>query len=108
MIVTPGSTVEGQRVVRTLGLVMGNTVATKSVSGHVLARWRSLLGGEVEPYSELTSEASGEAIDRMVAEAERRGANAILDVNFSTTHLMAGAAEILVYGNAVVLDWEAV
>jgi uncharacterized protein YbjQ (UPF0145 family) len=103
-MVTPSPCVRGRRVVETLGLVLGNTVAARPVGQDLIARWKKLLGGEIEPYSELLAEACGEAVDRMIAEARRLGGNAVLDVDFATTHLMGSAAEIIAYGNAVVLE----
>ena len=104
MIVTPGSNVAGHRVRRTLGLVRGNTIRARHLGKDILAGLKNLIGGEIQEYTKMMGEAREQAIDRMVAEAESVGANAILDVRFSTSYLMGAAAEILVFGNAVVIE----
>ena len=104
MIVTPGSSVVGFKVVRTLGLVRGNTIRARNVGRDILAALKNLVGGEIEEYTKMMAEAREQALDRMVAEAESLGADAVLDVRFGTSYVMASAAEILVYGNAVKLE----
>jgi len=104
MIITPGSNVAGYRVVRTLGLVRGNTVRARHVGKDILAMLKNLIGGEIEEYTKMLAEAREQSIDRMVAEAEAAGANAVLDMRFTTAYLMGGAAEMLVIGNAVVIE----
>ena len=104
MIVTPGSSVVGFKVVRTLGLVRGNTIRARNVGRDIMAALKNLVGGEIEEYTKMMAEAREQALDRMVAEAESLGADAVLDVRFGTSYVMASAAEILVYGNAVKLE----
>ena len=104
MMVTPSSEVVGFRVVRTLGLVRGNTIRARHLGKDILAVLKNIVGGEIHEYTKMMGEAREQAIDRMVAEAESLGANAIIDVDFSTSYLMGAAAEILVFGNAVIIE----
>jgi len=104
MIVVASSSIAGQRVVRTLGLVRGNTIRARHVGKDILAVLRNLVGGEVFEYTKMMAEAREQALDRMVEDARELGANAILDVRFATSMLMAGAAELLAYGTAVVVE----
>jgi uncharacterized protein YbjQ (UPF0145 family) len=94
------------RIVKTLGAVRGNTVRARHIGKDILAAFKTIVGGEIEEYTKLMAEARDQAIDRMVEDAEALGANAILDVRFSTSFIMQSAAEILVYGTAVVLRSE--
>ena len=104
MIVTPGSSMVGYKVVRTLGLVRGNTIRARNVGRDIMAALKNLVGGEIEEYTKMMAEAREQALDRMVAEAQSMDADAVLDVRFGTSYVMASAAEILVYGNAVKLE----
>jgi uncharacterized protein YbjQ (UPF0145 family) len=104
MIVTPGSTVSGYRVVKTLGLVRGNTIRARHLGKDILAGFKNMVGGEIEEYTKMMGESREQALDRMRIEARDLGANAILDVKFSTSYVMGMAAEILAYGNAVIIE----
>jgi uncharacterized protein YbjQ (UPF0145 family) len=106
MIVTPASSVVGQRVVRNLGLVYGNTIRARHVGKDILAALKNLVGGEIQEYTKLMAESREQAIDRMVAQAKSRGATAITNVRFSTSYIMSNASEILVYGEAVLTEPE--
>jgi uncharacterized protein YbjQ (UPF0145 family) len=106
MIVTPSRQVPGHRIVRSFGLVYGNTIRARHVGKDILAGLKNLVGGEIQEYTKLMAEAREQAIDRMVAAAAARGANAIVSVGFSTSYVMQNASEILVYGDAVVLEGE--
>ncbi|MEA3510052.1 MAG: YbjQ family protein [Actinomycetota bacterium] len=106
MIVTTSESIEGQRVVRTLGLARGNTIRARHVGRDILAWFRSIVGGEVAEYTKLLAESREQALDRMVQEAEEMGANAILMARFSTAMVMGGTAELLAYGTAVVIEAE--
>lgn len=106
MIVTTTETVPGRPTVRTLGLVRGNTIRARHVGRDVQAVLRHMVGGEIREYTKLMGEAREQAIDRMLAEGERLGADAIVGVRITTAMVMSGAAEILVYGTAVVLGPE--
>jgi uncharacterized protein YbjQ (UPF0145 family) len=104
MIITPSSTVVGHRAVKTFGLVRGNTIRARHLGKDILAGLKNLVGGEIEEYTKMMAEAREQAVDRMRTEAESLGANAILDVRFSTSYMMGMASEILVFGNAVLLE----
>lgn len=106
MIVTPGSSLVGQRVVRNLGLVYGNTIRARHVGKDILAALKNLVGGEIHEYTKLMAESREQAVDRMIAQAQSRGANAILNVRFSTSYIMTNASEILAYGEAVLTETE--
>ena len=106
MIVTPSSQVAGHRIVRSFGLVYGNTIRARHVGKDILAALKNIVGGEVQEYTKLMAESREQAIDRMVSVATSRGANAIVNVGFSTSYIMQSASEILVYGDAVVVEPE--
>jgi len=96
----------GYRVTRHLGLVSGNTIRAKHVGRDIMAGLKNIVGGEIKSYTELLTEARTEAIARMVQDAERLGANAVVNVRLSTSAVMAGAAELFAYGTAVVVEPE--
>ena len=104
MIVSTTNRVSGKRIVRTLGLVRGNTIRTRHLGKDIMAVFRNIVGGEVSEYTKLLAEAREQALDRMVEEARELGANAVISMRFSTSMIMGGAAEILAYGTAVVLE----
>ena len=106
MTVSASSSVAGHRVARSLGLVYGNTIRARHVGRDILAALKNVVGGEIEEYTKLMGEAREQAIDRMVAQATARGANAVVDVRFSTSYIMGSASEILAYGEAVTLEKE--
>ena len=103
MIVTTTDTIEGRRIARTLGLVRGNTIRARHIGKDITAAFRNIVGGEVSEYTKLFAEAREQSLDRMVEEAKGIGADAILGVRFTTSQVMNAAAELLVYGTAVVL-----
>lgn len=96
--------VPGRRVKTHLGVVQGSTVRAKHAGKDILAGLKNIVGGELTAYTELMQEAREEAVGRMLAQAASVGANAVLNVRFATTSITAGAAEILAYGTAVVLE----
>ena len=106
MIVTTTNTIAGKRIVRTLGLVRGNTIRARHIGKDILAFLRNVVGGEIAEYTKLMGEAREQAIDRMVEEAETLGADAVIAVRFQTTEMMQAAAELLAYGTAVQLEDE--
>lgn len=93
--------VAGKEIEQSLGMVRGNTIRAKNLGRDILAGFRNLIGGEIKDYTEMLSEARDEAISRMVKEAEDMNADGIVEVRFTTSETMGGAAEILVYGTAV-------
>jgi uncharacterized protein YbjQ (UPF0145 family) len=106
MIITTTETIQGKQIVRTLGLVRGNTIRARHIGRDILALLRNLVGGEIRDYTKLLAESREQSLDRMMAEAERLGANAVVQVRFATSVLMGGAAELLAYGTAVVVEDE--
>ena len=104
MIVVTSDTIEGRRVVRTLGLVRGNTIRARHIGKDIVALLRGIVGGEVSEYTKLMAEAREQALDRMVEEARGLGADAVVTARFQTSMVMTGASELLAFGTAVVLD----
>ena len=101
MIITTTPEVPGKTIVETIGLVRGSTVRAKNMGTDLIAYLRNVVGGEIPEYSKMLAESREQALDRMMEDAEKLGANAITSMRFSTSHIAAGAAEILVYGTAV-------
>lgn len=106
MYVVNTETVPGYRLVRTLGIVQGNTVRAKHIGRDFMAGLKNLVGGELRGYTELLIEARRDALRRMLAQAEQLGANAVVNVRFSTSAVTQGAAELYAYGTAVVIEAE--
>lgn len=106
MIITNIEQVPGKRVARHLGLVNGNTVQAKNVGRDFMAGLKNIVGGELKGYTELLTESRNTAMARMIQEAEALGANAVVNVRFSTSTITQGAAELMAYGTAVVLEDE--
>ncbi|CAG1002540.1 hypothetical protein BURK2_03148 [Burkholderiales bacterium] len=96
--------IPGRRIAEHLGVVEGSTVRSKHVGKDFLAGLKNIAGGELKAYTELLGEARQQATDRMVERAQSLGANAVLNIRYTTTSVTTGAAEILAYGTAVVLD----
>jgi len=106
MLILTSETVANHRIVKTLGLVRGNTVRARHVGRDILAGFRNIVGGEIHEYTKLMAESREQTIDRMVAEAESLGANAILTTRFTTSVIVGGAAELLAVGTAVWIEPE--
>ena len=104
MIVVTSPTVPGKTIIQTIGLVSGNTIRARHVGKDILAGLRNLVGGEITEYAKLLAESREQAIDRMMAQAERLDANAIVSMQFSTSVIMGSAAEMMAYGTAVVVE----
>lgn len=104
MLVTTTDGVPGHRIVQVLGIVRGNTVRTRNVGRDFFAGFKSIVGGEIHSYTEMLAQAREQALDRLRAEAFRLGANAIISSRLTTSTVMGGAAEILAYGTAVVVQ----
>jgi len=105
MIVTTES-ISHMRIVRSLGLVRGNTVRCRHLGRDILAIFRNMVGGEIYEYTKMIAESREQALDRMIAEAQELGANAIVGVRFMTSSISAGAAELLAFGTAVLVEPE--
>ena len=104
MLVSNMELIPGQRIKSHLGLVQGSTVRAKHAGKDILASLKNIVGGELKAYTELMQEAREEATQRMIEQAESIGANGVLNVRYATTAVTAGAAEILAYGTAVILE----
>ena len=104
MIVVTNDSIVGKKIVNTIGLVKGNTIRARSIGRDIVAVVKNIVGGEIEEYTKLLGESREQAVDRMIAAAEEQGANAIISVRFSTSYIMQSAAEIMVYGTAVVVE----
>jgi len=103
LLLTNLETVPGRKITQHLGLVQGNTVRAKHVGRDIMAGLKNIVGGELAGYTELLNDSRQEATQRMMDEAAERGANAIVNVRFSTSSISAGASELYVYGTAVVV-----
>ncbi|MBU8934835.1 MAG: heavy metal-binding domain-containing protein [candidate division Zixibacteria bacterium] len=106
MILATCENIAGKRIVKTIGLVKGNTVRARHIGRDIAAAFRAVVGGEVNEYTKLIAESREQSIDRMIEDARSRGANAIVMIRFGTSALMSGAAELLAYGTAVVVKDE--
>ncbi len=104
MIITTSDRVEGRGIVKTVGLVRGNTIRARHVGRDIRAAVKSVVGGEITDYTHMMSEAREQAVQRMVEDAEKKGANAVVGMRFSTSMIMQNAAEVLAYGTGVVLE----
>ena len=104
MIITTSDQIEGKRIVQTLGLVRGSAVRTRHVGRDIMAALRNLVGGEIPEYAKLMAQSREQAIQRMIEDAERQEANAVVGVRFTTSMVMSGAAEMLAYGTAVKVE----
>ena len=104
MIVVTSESIAGKKIVKTLGLVRGNTVRARHIGKDIMAGLRNVVGGEVHEYAKLMAESREQTLDRMVAEAYALGANAVIATRFTTSVMAAGAAELLAVGTAVVVE----
>ncbi len=102
--ITNLETLPGRTIVKHLGMVQGNTVRAKHVGRDIMAGLKNIVGGELTGYTELLTESREESVSRMIEEASALGANAILNVRFSTSSVSAGASELYVYGTAVIVS----
>lgn len=104
MLISNIEIIPGKRISKHLGLVQGNTVRTKHLGRDLMAGLKNIFGGELKGYTELLNDAREEAMQRMTLQAESMGANAVINVRFSTSSVTAGAAELFAYGTAVILE----
>jgi len=103
MIITTSAQVEGKAITKTIGLVKGSTIRARHLGKDIMAGFRGMVGGEISEYTKMMAEAREEAIQRMVEDADKQGANAIVSMRFTTSMVMQSASEILAYGTGVVL-----
>ena len=106
MIITSCENITGKKIVKTIGLVKGNTIRARHLGRDIAAGLRGIIGGEIVEYTKLIAESREQSIDRMVVDAKGKGANAIIMVRFSTSEIMKGAAELLSYGTAIIVEDE--
>jgi uncharacterized protein YbjQ (UPF0145 family) len=104
MLLSTTETIAGRKIVKHLGLVRGNTIRARSIGRDIMAGLKNVVGGEISEYTKLMAESREQSIDRMTETAKDLGANAIVGIRFSTSEVMQHAAEILVYGTAVVVE----
>lgn len=103
MLLSTTHTVPDKEIVQLLGIARGSTVRTRNIGYDILAALKNLVGGEIEEYTKLQAQAREQAMQRLIADAQRMGADAVVGIQFGTAMIMQGAAEILVYGTAVKL-----
>ena len=103
MIVVTSNSVPGKEITETLGLVRGSTVRARNLGRDIFAGFKNIVGGEISEYTKLLADSREEALQRMVADAQKQGADAIIGMRFTTSAVMQGAAEILAFGTAVKL-----
>ncbi len=104
MIVVTTDTIPGKKVVKALGIAKGNTIRARHVGKDILAGLKNLIGGEIEEYTKMMAESREQSLDRMVEDAQRLGADAVINVRFMTASMMQSAAELLAYGTAVKIE----
>ncbi len=104
MLVVNTEQIPGYRIVQVKGIVQGNTVRAKHAGRDIAASLKNLVGGELKGYTQLLTESRREALSRMLSQAEQLGANAVVNVRFTTSAVTAGAAEMYAYGTAVVVE----
>jgi uncharacterized protein YbjQ (UPF0145 family) len=104
VILSNTETIPGKNITRFFGVVSGSTVRAKHIGRDFLAGLKNIVGGELKGYTELLSEAREDAVSRMIEEAESLGANAVVNVRFSTSSIAQGAAELFAYGTAVTVE----
>ncbi len=103
MIVTTGEIIPGRKIIEILGIARGNTVRARNVGRDIAAGFKNLIGGEIKTYTDMASHSRDEAYNRMVNEAIKMGANAIIGMRFMTSTIMAGSSEMLAFGTAVIV-----
>jgi len=103
MIISTSAQIEGKKIAKTIGMVKGNTIRARHLGRDIMAGLRGMVGGEISEYTKMMAEAREQAIQRMVEDAEKQGANAVVSMRFTTSMIMQNASEILAYGTAVVL-----
>jgi uncharacterized protein YbjQ (UPF0145 family) len=104
MLLSTTETICDKKIVKYIGLVRGNTIRAIHIVGDIVATLQNMVGGEITEYTKIIAESREQALDRMIEQAQQLGANAIVAIRFSTTEVMKGAAEIMVYGTAVVVE----
>ena len=104
MLITSTFDIAEKKIVKTLGLVKGNTIRARHVGRDIMAGLRGIVGGELHEYTKLLAESREQALDRMIEDAKTLGADAVVGVSFSTSVMSQGAAELMAFGTAVVIE----
>lgn len=104
MFIVNTESIPGKKIVDVKGMVQGNTVRAKHIGRDIAASFKNIVGGELKGYTELLVESRRQATERMIAQAKELGANAIVNVRFATSSITSGAAELYVYGTAVIVE----
>jgi len=104
MLLSTTDQIVGKKIVRHVGLAKGNTIRARHIGRDIMAILRHIVGGEITDYTKMMAESREQAIDRMIEDAQKMGANAVVKMSFSTSMIMGGASEILAYGTAVVVE----
>ena len=104
MIVTTSEQVEGRKITKTTGLVRGSTIRARHLGRDIMAGLRGIVGGEITEYTKMMAQAREEALQRMIKDAEEKGANAVVSMRFGTSMIMQNAAEVVAYGTGIVLE----
>lgn len=104
MIITTTDQIDGKRITKTIGLVKGSTIRARHLGRDIMAGLRGMVGGEISEYTKMMAESREQAIQRMVEDAEKQGANAIVGMRFTTSMVMQNASEILAYGTGAVIE----
>lgn len=104
MILVSSPNIPEKKIVKTLGLVKGNTIRARHIGKDIIAGLRAVVGGELHEYTQLLAQSREQAIDRMVEDAEKMGANAIVSVSFTTSVMSQGSAELMAFGTAVLIE----
>ena len=103
MLITTTETLPGKKISESLGIARGSTVRARNVGKDIFAAFKNIIGGEIEEYTKLQADSREQALSRMIADGERLGADAIVNVRFMTSVISQGAAEVLAYGTSVKL-----
>jgi len=104
MLLSTTDQIEGKKIIKYLGLVRGNTIRARHIGRDIIAMLRNIVGGEISDYTKMMAESREQALDRMIEEAQNKGANAIVGMKFTTSMVMQNASEFLTYGTAVVVE----
>ena len=104
MILVSSPNIPEKKIIKTLGLVKGNTIRARHIGKDIIAGLRAVVGGELHEYTQLLAQSREQAIDRMIEDAEKMGANAIISVSFTTSVMSQGSAELMAFGTAVLIE----
>ena len=104
MIITTSERIEGKNITSTVGMAKGSTIRARHVGRDIVAGLRGIVGGEITEYTKMMAESREQAIQRMIEDAERQGANAVVGMRFTTSMVMQNASEILAYGTGVIIE----